>query len=195
MKLPKLMIDDSENDGHAETVMDYVISWCLRCAMRHFADVRPILHGHCNSILCRLLGINNPESVSIIDVKVWKQESKIDLWVEISLLRNDVKESHALLIENKYYSPLRDNVKDEDGEYRNQLIVYKKKFDKYYDSQTVFWDRHYSLITCIERDDPEFFQYNICKKIGFELFSFYELRGNCTTPTESDIYNEFWLRW
>ena len=27
---PRLMKDSSEVDGHAEAVMDYVLSWCLR---------------------------------------------------------------------------------------------------------------------------------------------------------------------
>lgn len=193
MELPKLMIDDSESDGYAETMMDYVISWCLRCAMQYCANEKPILHEHCKTILCRLLGISNPETVSIIEVKTRKQDSKIDLWVEISLLCNDIKENHALLIENKYYSKLR-NVKDEDGCSRNQLIVYKKKFDKHYDSQAA-WHRHYSLITCIEKSDPKFNQYNICAEIGFNVFSFYDLCDDCTSLTESDIYNEFWIRW
>lgn len=31
-EMPKLMNDSSDKDGHAETIMDYVISWCLRRA-------------------------------------------------------------------------------------------------------------------------------------------------------------------
>ena len=32
---PFLMCDDSEKDGHAETMMDYVLSWSLRQVARY----------------------------------------------------------------------------------------------------------------------------------------------------------------
>lgn len=30
---------------------------------------------------------------------------------------------------------------------------------------------------------------------GEGILDYYELRGDCTEETESDIYNEFWLNW
>ena len=44
IKTPQLMKDSSEVDGHAEAVMDYVLSWCLRWSESKYKDVRPILH-------------------------------------------------------------------------------------------------------------------------------------------------------
>ena len=41
-EMPKLMIDDSENDGKAEIVMDYVLSWCLRRASVICANEKPV---------------------------------------------------------------------------------------------------------------------------------------------------------
>lgn len=193
-EFPKLMIDDSEKDGHAEIMMDYVFSWCFRVAQDVNSKQKPILWSQCKDILCRVLGENT--NVEILDVKVWKQEENIDLWCEVTLRKNERIEHHAILIENKYYSKLR-QAKDTDGEYRNQLIVYKKKFDKYYREQPIAWHKHYVLITCIERDEYNKFidYYSQAEEFGYRIITFNEMLGNCTNDTESDMYNEFFLRW
>lgn len=41
------------------------------------------------------------------------------------LIKNNIEEKHAILIENKYYTPLH-LTKDDDGQYKNQLEVYRK---------------------------------------------------------------------
>jgi hypothetical protein len=194
MELPKLMIDDSEKDGHAETMMDYVFSWCFRMALDVYSTQKPILWSQCKDILCRVLG--ETSDVEILNVKVWKQEENIDLWVKVELRKNGKIEHHAILIENKYYGELTE-VKDTDGEKRNQLIVYKKKFDKYYSEQSIAWSKHYVLITCRKREDNKFNEYysQAEEKFGYRIITIYEMRGDCTQETESDIYNEFWLRW
>lgn len=50
---PRLMIDSSDNDGYAETMMDYIISWTLRCAADNSCEGKPILMKQCKKILCR----------------------------------------------------------------------------------------------------------------------------------------------
>lgn len=192
MELPKLMRDDSEKDGHAEAVMDYVFSWCFRYSLDIYVEQKPILSSQCKKILCRILEL--PSDIEIIEVKVWKQECNIDLWIEVIINHHGIIERHAGLIENKYYSKLQ-NAKDVDGEYRSQLIVYKTKFDDFYRNQNDEWIKHYILITCIERDEDKFLQYLPALEMGYSIFTFYEMLGDCTMETESDIYNEFWLRW
>lgn len=191
--MPQFMRDSSSNDGHAEPVMDYVISWCLRRADVICKDEKPILYSHCRFMLGKLLGIENIDDVLFADVKVRKQEQYIDLWVELTKACQGKITKHALLIENKYYTGLHDT-NDTDGKRRNQLEVYKKKFEAHYNSQSETWQKHYALITCIERSDSKFEQYRIAKDFGFKLFSFYELLEN-DTQTESDLFNEFWYRW
>lgn len=191
---PKLMTDSSQSDGHAETIMDYVISWCLRCSKDEYGIEKPKLQRQCKTILCKLLEIPNNEDVTVVNVKTWKQEERIDLWVEVELIRNGYNEHHSILIENKYYTKLR-FIKDHDGVKRNQLIVYKHKFDNYYDSNKINFIRHYLLITCIERDDSKFGIYNDANKYGFKILTYGDLVKNCSEETESDIYNEFWIRW
>ena len=192
--MPQLMVDQTEKNGNAECMMDYVISWCLRRADIVCNDEKPILYSHCRFMLCKLLSIKNTDDVIFSNVKVWKQWEKIDLRVEVDVEQRGEITKHALLIENKYYTGLHD-ANDTDGEKRNQLEVYKKKFDAHYaDKSSEDWKLHYALITCIERNDGKFEQYSIAKDFGFNLFSFYELLEN-DTQTESDLFNEFWYRW
>ena len=191
--MPQFMRDNSQNDGHAEPVMDYVISWCLRRADVICKDEKPILYRHCRFMLGKLLSIENTDDVIFSNVKVWKQWENIDLRVEVDVEQRGDITKHALLIENKYYTGLHDT-NDTDGEKRNQLEVYKKKFETHYNSQSETWQKHYALITCIERSDSKFEQYRIAEKFGFNVFSFYELLEN-DIQTESDLFNEFWYRW
>ena len=193
--MPQFMRDNSENDGHAEPVMDYVISWCLRRADVICKDEKPILYSHCRFMLGMLLGLSDYSNLLFRDVKVWKQWNKIDLRVEVDVEQRGKITKHALLIENKYYTGLHDTT-DTDGKRRNQLEVYKKNFDAHYaDKPNEDWKLHYALITCLEREsDSKFEQYGIAKDFGFKLFSFYELLEN-DIQTESDLFNEFWYRW
>ena len=185
-ELPKLMVDDSEKDGPAEAVMDYVLSWSLRRADVNCIKLepeKPKLYNYCRLILAKFLEINLDDSVVFENVKVWKQECYIDLWVEVQVNGKN----HAILIEDKYYSPLR----------AGQLEGYKKDFDEYYNSQSEDYSKHYVLFTCIDREDPKFAIYNEAKKLRFNIFSFYELLGKeCDYEySESEIFNEFWFRW
>lgn len=193
--MPQFMRDNSQNDGHAETVMDYVISWCLRRADVICKDEKPILYSHCRFMLGKLLGEDNTDDVIFSNVKVRKQDQHIDLWVEVDVEQMGKITKYALLIENKYYTGLHDAT-GTDGKRRNQLEVYKKNFDAHYaDKSNEDWELHYAVITCIERSDiGKFEQYRIAEDFGFNLFSFYELLEN-DTQTESDLFNEFWYRW
>ena len=133
--LPRLMRDSSETDGKAEIVMDYVLSWTLRRAAKECdIDNKPLLRHYCRYMLGLLLEIPMSDDVIVSEVKVWKEYWNIDLWVEVALQCNGETEHHAILIENKYYTMLH-NSYDDDGVPRNQLEVYKKKFDRHYADQ------------------------------------------------------------
>ena len=55
IKTPQLMKDSSEVDGHAEAVMDYILSWCLRWSESKYKDIKPILHRYCRYMLLKIL--------------------------------------------------------------------------------------------------------------------------------------------
>jgi hypothetical protein len=137
-------------------------------------------------ILCKLIGKQQDiDRISIESVTVKKQEQKIDLWVEIDLKIDNVKESHAILIEDKYYGQLR----------KNQLEEYKPKFDGYY-SKTEY-KLHYALITCLYKVNPNYkVLEESAKKNDFQIYNLYELADSSLNykDSESDIYNELFLR-
>lgn len=190
------MVDSTETDAPAEIVMDYVISWSLRCADVQYRDSAPILHRYARRMLAMLLGMELDASITFERIESRKQRWSADVTLELDVVRDGLREHHALLIEDKYYAPLRDT-RDEDGVYRNQLEVYRKRFDSYYDHKSEMWHRHYALITCISREDPKFAIYEIAPHLGYRLFSLSELLGPVRDYelTESDIFNEFWLHW
>jgi hypothetical protein len=197
-KFPRLMKDDTENDGNAETIMDYVLSWCFRRAQSSCAIEKPKLYEKCRFMLSKILKINFDSMIEYTSVKVWKQWERIDLIVEVDALVEGVSQKYAILIENKYYTPLHQST-DTDGVSRNQLEVYRKKFDAYYKQDAHFSQNQlrYALITCIDSNDKKFgIYYGEAKKYGFDTYFFYDLlKDNDLEQTESDIFNEFWLLW
>jgi len=182
-----LMKDNTEGDGKAEIVMDYVMSYSLRMATdAHFKKDSKLCQ-YCRYMLGALLGIAITDDTNVESVKVWKEWRHIDLCVE-AIVDN---QNYALLIENKYYTLLRDG----------QLEKYKKIFDEYYDSKK--WERRYRLVSCLEDKekikkiyDLEIGNTEKDNKTEFSALSFYDLLPNedVYEDTESEIFNEFWLR-
>lgn len=191
VKLPRLMVDSSDKDGHVETIMDYILSWCIRMADEEFKEVmikkKPILYSYCRKIVNSLVGENLNDNVKYKEIEVWKQDSQIDLWVQLVVENNNKDEKHAILIENKYYTGIRNN----------QLERYRNSFDSYYEDKPE-WVKHYKLITIMEKTDYYFSQYDSAKDYGFQVLSLYDLFGDIKCPlklSESDIFNEFFIRW
>ena len=184
----QLMYDSTETDGNKEAMMDYIISWTLRHAADEFKEEAPILWDYCRAIFGKLVGEDlKKDTTTLSEICVYKQEEKIDLWVEFKLNN----ENHAILIENKYYGALR-FYRDKEGREQNQLEIYKQKFDKYYVNKASY-KLHYCLISCIKRDDEKFNSYyDKAKDLGFTVFSLKELVRE-EGPSESDIFNEFWI--
>jgi hypothetical protein len=190
---PRLMHDSTENDGKAEIVMDYVLSWSLRWAESKYINVKPILAHYCRFMLSKLIDKEITDDTNVISVKVWKEWARIDLTVEVIINNNDSEEKHAILIENKYYSKLHDN----------QLVKYNEAFLCHY-KETEEWTKHYKLLSCLDtREDVDRVFGEELKGTDFSAYSFYELldptfwqkeKGEYIL-TESDIFNEFWLLW
>jgi len=188
---PFLMWDDTEKDGHAETIIDYVLSWCLRCAKYSFIkDNKPVLYQYCKYMLCKLLDrLQDMNNIAIDDVRVWKQERYIDLWVEVELHVEDRKEYHAILIENKYYTGIHDN----------QLERYRQIFEQYYSDKSDYLKRnlHYALVTCLYDVDTHYAPLaTTAKENKFDIYHLFDLVDASLNykESESDIYNELFLR-
>lgn len=199
MKDSLLMRDSTEGDGKAEIVMDYVMSYSLRHAEDKFLVDKPMLCRYCRYMLSSLLEIPINDNTNIVSVKVWKEWRNIDLCVEV-VIKDEIEHTYALLIENKYYSKLQDN----------QLERYKQIYDAYYDKHGVPEEnRRYKLISCLENKEQVKKRYGLKtkkiptkKKQEFTARPFYDLLPNKYwhedkqeyEETESEIFNEFWLR-
>lgn len=188
---PFLMCDDSEKDGHAETMMDYVLSWSLRCTKYPFIkDNKPLLYHYCKYIFCTFIDkLQDMNNITIDDVRVCKQKQYIDLWVEVDLHIDNREEHHAILIEDKYYT----------GVHNDQLARYKRIFEEHYQDKEKYPQRnlHYVLITCLYSDNINYVPLaQAAKENGFEIYQLYDIVDNSLgyKETESDIFNELFLR-
>ena len=156
---------------------------------------KPKLSKYCRYMLGILLDLKIDENTKIESVKVWKEWQYIDLCVEAIIKKGETTYHYALLIENKYYSKLHDN----------QLKRYKEVFDTYYKKkETRFkWRLRHKLVSCLERQKQVDEMYaKELKDTKFKALPFYKLicpdywdKDALTyTDSESDIFNEFWLR-
>lgn len=190
-----LMQDSSEGDCQKEAMLDFVLSWTLRVAADDFPlkMKQPILHEKCRKILSKLI-FKSENAIKaadkVISVDVWKQWKRIDLHANIVLEIDNEKQFHLLVIENKAYSPTHDN----------QLQRYQEIVNQEYDSDSYLkeFKKHFVLITFLGEDETETRYQAIlkdCENNTYWCLPILDLQPNCDQEdTESDIFNEFWLR-
>lgn len=179
-----LFMTDSSQSDNKEVVIDYFLSWTLRCASQENINKKyPLVNEYAKIILEALLRVENNTLGQVKSVKTWKQWSKIDLWVEVETEQC----KYALLIETKAYSNVHDN----------QLSRYKEIFDNHYNGTD--FHKHYCLFTLmnpVPKEDLE-----ECEKAqGFRAFTmddiYDSLKIRCKDElqlTGSDFFDEFWF--
>lgn len=182
-KVSLLMKDSSEGDSQKETMIDFILSWTLRRSIQQYSEEKPILYQYCRKILGKLIGIEMTDDVQVTSVETWKQWKYIDLWANIRITCNGKEEFHAVLIENKAYTPT----------HHNQLARYKAIFDQVCEEYMPDAKRHYILITAL--DEMPSILTNECKENGYTPFCLGDLNDYEQQDSESDLFNEFWLRY
>lgn len=178
------MCDASEKDCHKEAVMDFVMSWTLRRAASAFKGEKPLLYSACRRILFGLLDMDRHSTAEVERVIVRKGWKQTDLVAEIVLRSFDGKlEHHALLLENKVWTLT----------HSNQLQRYKQIFTEAYAESEYAGHLHYVLVTCF--GEPPVGMIADCQVNGFRCIPIEDLQlVDSDNDTESDIFNEFWLR-
>lgn len=180
--LPSFFKDSSDSMKYEE-VIDFFMSWTIRCADDKNRTVDPLVHNNAKAILAKLIKVEKNDELVFTDVEVWKQHRRIDLWVEFRL--ND--KPQALIIETKMYSTIR----------QNQLESYKKLVEDYYKEKNDKVLRHFVVL----RPDYELGNNNPseqshCKDHGYTYLNLEQLQDVCKTlPTGNDLFDEFWYRW
>ena len=163
---------------------DFQMSWLMRLAAEKNIE-KPRLHDVSKDVLLRLIGKEGAKGVEIKKVQVWRQWASIDVVAEVDVIVDGSPEQHLVAIEDKAYTMLHDN----------QLVRYKKIVTETYEGKR---DIHYWVITFFDKSNKDKYEalQQDCDKAEWRLLSFYEVIDwkEGFEPTESDLFNEFWLK-
>ena len=186
-KIPSFLNDESNTDKY-ETLVDFWISWTLRCANIIDLDNN---NKKVNEYARRMLSfcLSKKENSNFLDgkiikhIKCWKYYSidggQIDLWFELTI----DKKKYALIFENKVYSPIKEG----------QLEKYKMSIDEY------FYNKKVEVIYIFFRASDDFIGNDLeyCEKNNFVPILYYELQKLMDPKelTNNDLFDEFWFRW
>ena len=193
------LTDDSEKDD-PEVLLDYYLSYTLRCAQES-SFVPPKVKDYSKNLIIKLLLLNNEseikngKNITITNVKTWKQWRNIDVCAEVTLevtLIVDEKEikkeiKYAICFENKVYTHI----------HSDQLKKYQEVFENFYQTKPDKYRRLYFFLTYYsetqEKEEQE------CKKYKFEYLKVENLKYwfvNTGYPTASgsEIFDEFWFK-
>lgn len=187
----KFMSDHSEGDHGLEAILDYELSWVLRMAAdKECQDEKPYLYHQCRHILFELLGISDMPNITIDSVEVWKQWCYCDVVADVYLSIEGRHELHVILAENKAYTMMKDNQRD------NYPKIIKEAYDNYprYSNYRNY-KLHKVLITCFSSSGTSYKQLQqFIEGTDWSIFSVEDLPDwTADNPTESDLFNDFWL--
>lgn len=186
MKESQFMQDSSRSNYGYEAMLDFQMSWLLRIAKEHPSKTKQELHKVARKVLFKLINKEDRLEYKIKRVKVWKQWEHIDVIAEIELEFNTQIERHLVVIEDKAYTLIHDD----------QLTRYEHTVNSYYRDKT--YNKHYWVISFFDKEEKCFNDLMAqCKGTDWKPLSFYEVIGwkdGEFPDTESDLFNEFWLR-
>lgn len=180
--LPEFFKDSSESYKFEE-VIDYFMSWTIRCADHDFRE-HGLVHQYSKKILTKLLfgKVDDFEKITYKNIKTWKQWANIDLWAEVEV---QGAKKYAIIIENKMYSSIRDG----------QLNKYKELAEAFCKVERIEYERKYIFLRPdyeLESREKEF-----CVKSGYDYHNLDELKSMLDTEklTGNDLFDEFWFNW
>lgn len=184
---------ENTNNGY-ETMQDFFLSWTIRCSEERHATVDPLLNEYCKRLVFTFLfgenddtQIYKPElfedNFQVILTRTIRQEHRIDLIAELTVLKNGCEEKYVLNIENKWYSSLKDHQLNDSKEY------IEKKYPGYK-------YRHF-IVFC----DHEMLNQSMISSIKKQTFNFItiddlrEIAGiNRNGATGNYLFDEYWIR-
>jgi regulator of RNase E activity RraB len=185
-KMPHFFYDDKNNSSEVELMIDYFISWTLRCSISNQIENNKVKE-YSKKILLFLLKAhiddNNFENIIIKKVKTWKQWENIDLIAEVEIEENNTIKKYILVFENKLYSKLHDN----------QLNKYIEIVEKEYEEKN---DKIvYIYLTGSDNIPDE--DLKLCIKENYNAYTVQDLRNSFGDVEESGnyLFDEFWFRY
>ena len=188
IKNSKFMADCSQNERGKEAILNFQISWILRCsADPDIYQSHPILYKKCREMLFTLLNFDNSlnsNNIDVLEVKVWKEWNDIDVLAKIKLsINGNQPEMHVLLVENKIYTELKPWQKDD----------YPKKVSAKI-KNVKHCQLHQVVISCLEPNNIKYHDLQtFCEGTEWRVLNYEDLVNWKTDElTESDLFNEFW---
>jgi hypothetical protein len=193
-EMPHFFYDEGQKSFQAEVMVDFFISWTLRCAEDKYKEIDPNVQMYSKTILLYLLKkanvINNKSNIEISSVHTEKQWDRIDLLAEVIIKENNTVKNIVLVFENKLYTHVHDN----------QLRRYIKSINKFYDNhipKKKFEERYFFFLTAADKISE-------CDKIECEKtekfipLTVFDLRnaiGENAKVTGNYLFDEFWFRY
>ena len=188
------MQDNSEGDHGKEAMLDYQMSWLMRLAAETKVENKR-LHQISKEVLLRLIGLLETPNVDILNVDVWRQWEHIDVFAEIKVVVDGETQHHLVVIEDKAYTMIHDN----------QLTRYAETVRAYYSGKRKNnYTIHYWVITFHDEGSDYWKQLKEdcekCDIVKWNLLNMYDVIGwrkdkeNDFKNTESDLFDEFWLK-
>ncbi len=188
----KFFNDHSEGNHGKETILTYWLSWTLRLAVDNndYCKNKPILRRHCRFMLFKLLGIEHYNGIHVLEVKVKKEWHRIDLIAEVVIEQNGCKERHILMMENKAYTNMTENQRDN----------YPSIVTRYHGNpQEKNYTLHQVLLTCFEWSNPndvpriKYLEDFCANSPQWHVMSIEDIMTESNRYTESELYNTFWM--
>lgn len=190
MKYQKTSIPNffrDETNLPCEALLDYFISWTLRCAVDSVAKENELLNNYAKQLLAMCI-FNDPTKLdgkSVSECRSWKQESKVDLWFEVVV----EGEKYAVVFENKAHTHMHDN----------QLKRYYDEVEQYYNGTNI--ERVYIYLT--QKDNFNDGELTTLKNSHFKPLLLDTLTSVVWNGkdieeqqlTGSDLFDAFWFRW
>lgn len=179
--LPSFFKDDSET-FKVEEVIDYFLSWTIRCADVEFNENK-LVNEYSKMILSKLLfdDENKLSNETVSNVKIWKQWYNVDIWAQLEI--NNKK--YALIIENKMYSSIREK----------QLSNYIEIAERFYADKPEY-TKKFIFIRPDYDHDLKYNEKERCMNEGYSYFNLSELQDLLPNEnTGNALFDEFWFKW
>lgn len=185
--------EDKMHSDKCEEVIDFFISWTLRCAEEKYKDISPSVNDYAKKVLSKLLFDDETslDNKNISSVQVWRQWKYIDLISEIEI----GNQKYLLAFENKMYSPVD----------LGQLKSMYDKVKEYHDEKDFpNANRKYVLLRpdykCNNKD--KIVLNELKKEIveteykKFIYTNIEEIRDKIDiSKTDNALFDEFWFNW
>lgn len=191
--LPHFFYDaDVEKSHESEELIDFFISWTLRCAIDD-EKIPQKVNEYSRKVLFKLLEEQlkyvTHDAIEVKSVEMWKQWAQIDLLAEVIIEIDNKQSKFVIVIEDKLYTHI----------HSNQLAKYQKTIEYFYANPIngkQDYIRVYVFLTCYD-EVPEADRIE-CKKtkIRYNAYAIQDLRDTFgKEETGNYLFDEFWFRY